>query len=279
MNSVKLHEEEKSFSQITEYLPEHKEMVAVIKQGLPEIRRASSLFFKSQSQFMDNMLTVSHPTPIRNLRQILAEMNRVSEALREAHFKTMKNEVRLKMKERSMSKEVDDLRKDMIEIEILELQSKMEVSKGYISGAIRTLASYTKQYDSIVKAYNLENFNEVDFEKEEERYHIMKAFDQAVIAARSRGGVIDEGNMIYLTQIGINGSTAQKDVLQYLMEENDMLKQGVEPSFDNLTKFLTYVAKKFEGCAKGVAKHKGMDSPLSEFAALKEGDKRLLKVV
>jgi hypothetical protein len=70
-----------SIKSIVSYMPEHHEMISKIQESLPEIQRASSMFFKTQSQFMDNMLTVSHPTPIRNLRQILAEMRKARDAL------------------------------------------------------------------------------------------------------------------------------------------------------------------------------------------------------
>jgi hypothetical protein len=76
----------KDFSQLIEYAPEHKEMIENITRNHPEITRATSLFGKTQSQFMDNTMTVSHMTPLRNARQILAEMERTRNALKEAFF-------------------------------------------------------------------------------------------------------------------------------------------------------------------------------------------------
>ena len=57
---------------------------------LPAIMKNQTAFFKSQSQFMDNMLTVTAATPIRNLRQISAEINKAKSALDEAYFKIEK---------------------------------------------------------------------------------------------------------------------------------------------------------------------------------------------
>lgn len=273
ITSLELH---KSFNHLVEHLPEHKEMLASIQASLPEVHRATSLFCKTQSQFMDNMLTVSHPTPLRNLRQYLAEMNKTREAIKEAHFKTLKKEVELKIKQRDLESEPDELKREMLQVEIFEIMSGIESSNGYISGAIRKLANATAQYNAIMEKHNLANFSEVDFENEEEKYHIMKAFEQGTVAARTRGGIIDEGNMIYLTQIGINGAVAQKDVFEYLSLENKLLSEQKEPTHKMFLMFLENMAAKYHGCARKYAEHKGMTGTSTESAALKQGDTRLV---
>lgn len=263
----------KTVSQLITDHPEHGKMLAIIEESLPEIKRGSSLFFKTQSQFMDNMLTVSHPTPLRNARQILAEMNKTTEAVKEFHFKVKKSEINIKMKERDFALESDDLKKELIELEIFELTSQLETSKGYLSGAIRKLTNYTEQFKSILKAHGKENFTEEDFEKEEEEYHIKKAFEQGLTAARSRGGVIDEGNLIYFTQIGINGAAAQKDVIEYLNAEADLFKDNKEPTHAMFLSFLNAVYNKYAGSAKKLAEFKGLIGTVSNNALLLETKK------
>lgn len=264
-------------NQLVARMPEHKEMIATIQASLPEVQRSTSLFCKTQSQFMDNMLTVSHPTPLRNIRQILAEMNKTREAIKELHFKTRKREVELKIKQREFDKEEDELKRELIEIEIFEAMSNIETATGYLSGAIRKLANYTEQYNNIIKKHNLENFNEADFEKEEEKYHIMKAFEQAMCAARSHNGVIDEGNMIYLTQIGINGAGAQREITDYLIVEQQLLKEGKEPTHKMFLMFLERMAQKYQGTATKYAEHKGMQGTVTEKALLQKGDLSAMK--
>lgn len=281
----------KSFDQLINIMPEHKEMLETVKLNLPEVQRATSLFYKTQSQFMDNMMTVSHYTPLRNLRQILAQMNSTRDALKEAHFKLKKKEVELKQKQReydalfssydydgaTLKNSDDDLKADLLEIEIQEIISNAESTRGYISGAIRQLTNYTEQYNNIVKSHKLESWNEADFEKEEERYHIMKAFEQAVCAARSRNGLIDEGNHIYLAQIGINGGAAQKFISEFLIEEQRHMQEngGQVPTHSALTTFLDRMANTFAGQASDFAKSKGM-TVVSHNALILKGDERLL---
>lgn len=265
-----------TINSIIEYAPEHNQMLQVIKENLPEIQRATSLFGKGQSQFMDNMLTVSHTTPVRNLRQILAEIEKSKMALKESYFKNAKKDVEIKIKQRQLELEKDDLQKELLEIEISEMYSQKENSQIYISGAIRAITNYIEQYNSILASIGVSDFNEVDFEKEEEKYHIQKAFEQGVTAARSRQGVVDEGNMIYFTQIGINGACAQQDVFRYLGEEGRLLSEGQEPSHQMFLDFLNSMSEKYSGCSTQYAKAKGMTGKISEIASLSKGDTRLL---
>jgi len=266
-----------TLSVLVEAMPEHRMMLDIVDKGLPEIVRATSLFNKTQSQFMDNMLTVSHNSDYRNLRQILAEMNKTREALKEAHIKCLKKEVEIELKKKDLLTEECPLKARLIELDIMELACSLEVVRGNISGAIRKLANYQIQYESIMKARGIKDFNEIDFELEEERYHIKKAFEQGLNAARSRGGLIDEGNLIYLSQLGINCAVAQREVSRYLRREADIIIQGGEPTYIMTLEFLEQMSEKFKGSAEKYAREKGMTGTVTEIAALKSGDMRLIK--
>jgi hypothetical protein len=267
--------ENKSLNELMVVMPEHKGMLTEIKKNLPEIQRATSLFGKTQSQFMDNMMTVSANTPIRNLRQILAQMTQTREAIKEANFKLKKKEIEAKIKERDLENEPDELKRALLQVEVDELNAGLESTKIYLSGAVRTLANYTAQYNSVMEEYGLKDFNEEDFEKEEERYHIMKAFEQALCAARSHQGWIDEGNHIYLAQIGINGAHAQFRVHEFLQEEQKLMAEGKAPTHKAYTDFLHRMADEFQGCSEDYAVRKGMKTR-TESALIQEGDTRLL---
>lgn len=251
----------------------HKNLMTSISSNLPQINQLSLNFGKTQSQFMDNMLTVSHPTPVRNIRQILAEINKSLEALKEAYYKNKKLEVEIKILERDKLSETDELEKELTEVEIQEKISKLETSKKYVYGAIRKVNNYIEQYKNILKELDVESVDEIDFEKEEEKFHIKKAFEQALNAARSHNGRIDEGNQIYLTQIGINGTLAQKNVSGYLIWEEEQIRNGKSISASDQWDFLEKMYEQFKGSAEQYAKHKGMNLK-TEQALLTTGDKK-----
>ena len=85
----------------------------------------------------------------------------------------------------------------------------------------------------------------MDYELDQTRYHIMTAFNQALTAARSRGGLIDEGNHIYLFQLGISGASAQREVTALLEAEQEALNAGLEPSHSALIEWLNRLADKY----------------------------------
>ena len=257
---------------LSKLLPGHEKMLKEIEQNLPEIGRASSLFRKTQSQFMDNVLTISHLTPIRNLRQILAEIERSMQALREAYYGRKRTEVEIEKLQRKLAKENDDLEIKLLEIDIADKKSSLVMTSGYISGAVRKVTNYINQYNSIIESFGKQDFDEEDFEKEEEKYHIMKVFEQALCAARSRGGIIDEGNQIYLQQIGINGATAQSEIFKYLQVEKSYFDQKLEPPYALVINFLNDMAEKFKGCSSIIQKFKGMKDEITNVATIKSFD-------
>ena len=237
---------------------EHKPMLMFIEKNLPEITKKTQLFSKTASQFMDNFLTVSKHTPIRNARQCLAEIEKSVSALQEQYFKNRTKSVEIKILQRDMLEEEDDLRRELLEIEAEEKMSQMFQSKKYTNAAVRKINNYMIQYNTILEAHGKTEFNESDFEKEEEAYHISTAFHQAITSARSRGGAIDEGNHIYLAQIGINGNGAQEDVLRLLEAENKVLANGDTPSIQMVTKFLDNMIEKYKGCSEELQEVKKM---------------------
>jgi len=195
---------------------------------------------------------------LRNLRQILAETNRIKQALTEATIGLKKKEVEIKIKEQEISNISDPLQKELKNLEIIEIKTQMEQTKDYMMGSIRKMNAYITQYNNILEKHGKTEFTEEDFEKDEERYHIMKSFEQGLCAARSHGGIIDEGNQIYFHQIGINGTLAQMEMTKYLMSESKMLEMGQEPTHEMQMEFLERMADKFAGCAIDFAKRKGM---------------------
>ena len=63
-------------------------------------------------------------------------------------------------------------------------------------------------------------------------------YEQALNSARPRQGVIDEGNMIYLFDLGINAAQAQAEVFSYLNWENELVKQGKAPEHHHTVQWL-----------------------------------------
>ena len=238
---------------------EYKQMLANIRNTLPAIKQTSSNFYKSHSQFMGVMLDVTAITPIRSVKHTLAEIDKTRMALEEAHLKMMKKDIELRQKQKELNKAdyKDELERELLETEILEIKVNMNNIQNSITGAIRKMSFFTNQYKSILKKIGKADITEEEYEKEEARYHVMTCLKQALNAARARGGVIDEGNLIYLFDMGINSAQAQAEIYAYLKMENKMMDEGKAPTHEMTMQWLEACADKFENDSVKFAERRG----------------------
>lgn len=238
---------------------EYKQMLTNINQTLPAIKQSSSNFYKSHSQFMGVMLDVTAITPIRSVKHTLAELDKTRMALEEAQLKMMKKDIELRQKEKKLADGdyKDELERELLETEILEVKVNMNNIQNSVSGAIRKMNFFTNQYKSILKKLGKDDITEEEYEKEESRYHVMTCMKQALNAARARGGVIDEGNLIYLFDMGINSAQAQAEIYAYLKMENKLMDEGKAPTHEMTMQWLEACADKFSGESIKFAERRG----------------------
>lgn len=159
-----------------------------------------------------------------------------------------KKEVELKRKQDQLEnpkEPLDQFDKELLEIEILELQGQMEGTQNHVNGALRKMNFMVNQHAQLLEKVGKNEITEEDYEKEEARYHIMTCMKQALNAARSRNGMIDEGNLIYLFDLGINAAQAQAEVYAYLNMENQLIANGQAPTHEMTMRWLEACADKW----------------------------------
>ena len=239
--------------------PEYKSMLTNIAEKMPAVTQATSNFHKSHSQFMGVTLDVTAITPIRSIKHTLAEIDKTRSALQEAYINLRKKEVKLKKKQAKLIDCREPLARELLEIEILEIQGHLEGTRNSVQGAVRKMNFFTNQYDNLMKKIGKEELSEEDYELEEARYHIMTCMKQALNSARPRNGIIDEGNMIYLFDLGINAAQAQAEVFSYLHWENELVKDGKAPEHFHTVQWLEGCADKWAGCPAAFANSRGFD--------------------
>jgi len=226
--------------------PEYNLMLKNIQDRMPAVTRDTSNFHKSHSQFMSVTLDVTAITPIRSIKHTLAEIDRTKSALQEAYINLRKKQNELKKKQRDLEASTDALDRELLEIEILELNSHLEGTQNHVNGALRKMNFMVNQHAQLLEAVGKSEITEEDYEKEEARYHIMTCMKQALNAARSRNGMIDEGNLIYLFDLGINAAQAQAEVFAYLNMENQLISNGNAPTHEMTMRWLEACAEKWQ---------------------------------
>jgi len=267
--------------------PEYGRMLDLIRDAEPAVALATAQHGKSHSQFQYAMLDcsgpVAGPTKLRNWRQVLAVIERTQDALNEAALKVREHQAIVAvLKKNQRTEEAEEAALTQVKIDEALLHSQM--AQRAMAGAVRQLALYTLQFQELERQIRVdlgkavgEPITEEDFERDEERFHIQKAFQQALQAARVLGH-IDHGNMIYLDDLGISGAAATADVAAFLQQEaramnekpNDVLRlHALE------REWLNGMADRYAGCARSVAKAKGLIPGVLTDAVLslsKEGD-------
>ena len=245
-------------SEIQLALPEqYSPMLTHIDSLLPLATFDTENFNKASSQFKEAVLDVVDLTPINSARHLLAVIQRTRQAIEEASFGIRRKKLELERKERELTAaQGDDI--EMLLIDIDELKTHINNIEASGRGAVRKLANALDQYKRILDALGKDHLTEVDYEQDQTRYHIMTAFNQALTAARSRGGLIDEGNHIYLFQLGINGAVAQQEVTALLEAEQEALNNGMMPTHEGIVKWLNILADKYADCPKYYAEKRLM---------------------
>ena len=227
-------------------LPQQYEpMLSKIESVLELAKVDTENFNKAESQFKVATLDVTDLTPINSARHLLAVIQRIRFALEEANIDLRKKNLRLKIKENELLS-ASGVEAERLIIDIDELKMKIENLEAVGRGAVRRLANALDQYQLILNSLGKDHLTEMDYEKDQARYHVMTAFNQALTAARARGGLIDEGNHIYLFQLGINGAVAQREVTALLEAEQEAINQGLLPTHEGVVRWLNLVADKFE---------------------------------
>ena len=220
-------------------------MLQKIDEVLPLAKVDTENFNKASSQFKVTTLDVVDLTPINSARHLLAIIQQTRQALEEASISLRRKQLSLKRKELDlMASEGTDTEELVIDIDELKMNIANIEESG--RGAVRRLANALDQYQIILNSLGKDHLTELDYEQDQARYHIMTAFNQALTAARARGGLIDEGNHIYLSQLGINGAVAQREITALLEAEQESLNSGIAPSQEGVIKWLNLIADKFE---------------------------------
>jgi predicted aldo/keto reductase-like oxidoreductase len=218
--------EVKSFGGLT--LAENAKKVDLAIANVAETER---IWNRSHSQWTWRHINLSYAAPMKNLRQVSAEMTRKREALEEAKWNYMKNEIKLKQKEDRLAKEKDSLKAQLIEIDIAQLKSGMANGMKYVEGAMKDVLTLSNLYDDLKEKYS--DYNEEDFEKEEARSHLKRSLVQCLRDVR-QSGRITKGEQEYLEQIGVNPGKITLDMLAFLDYEQKIDDYTVRPMYEFL---------------------------------------------
>ena len=231
-----------------------------INSWMPEVNRAVGSFNKQNSQTSASLMTLTmlDSSPLRTLRQILAQVESKRKALNENVYRIEKKKLQYE--------ELEELCKEATGIQLKKLQLKKNKiacdivdAQGPIEGALKEIGAYKRRYEEICKNFNIsENWNEQDFEDQEIEHHIKSIFRNAI---RDRmQGAPNQGTMEYMEQFGINPITAYTLVDKYIGEISGIItNEGKGPDINTLYNFYEQMYHIFKDEYKKAMQRIGLD--------------------
>lgn len=226
----------------------NKAAVAKVADRLPELTEKTKIFDRQNSQTTISMMTLTMmngQSPMRLLRQILAEVERRKMALAEAQLSHAKALFEIE------KLEIEDLT-PVSQAELRLRNISLDSMESKINGAIKDIATLIDAYDKIKATHGIGDWDEWSFEDEEKRHHVRRGFE-LLYRNLIQNGRANESSIEYLQQYGVHVQVALAEVSGYISSVNEIIKNGGMVTASNMEDFLDEMATKYKTCADEAA--------------------------
>lgn len=213
--------------------------VAKLNQYLPEIEQKTRAFDRNNSQHTLSMMTLTMlngQSPMRMLRQIMAEIEKRKMALTEAqvsHAETLKEIEELEFQDDAISQA--KFRQKNVSLSMLESK---------INGSFKDIATLIDAYNNIKTTHGIDEWDEEAFEREEKRHHVRRGFE-LMYRNLLDGGRAQTATIEYLQQYGVHPQVSLTEVSGYVQYTAQQIAKGVLPHANDLEEFLDKMADKY----------------------------------
>jgi hypothetical protein len=218
--------------------------VARVTEKLPELTEKTRAFDRSNSQTTLNMMTLTMmngQSPMRMLRQVLAEVEQRKMALAEAqltHAKLLADIEALETKEKT----------PVVEAELRLKYVSQSMIESKVNGSFKDIAALIDAYDNIKAKHGIGDWDETTYEAEEKRHHIRRGFE-FLYRNLIEYGRAKEVTIEYLQQYGVHVQVALGEVSGYINFVNERIVAGERPSGADMEVFFDTMADKYAPCA------------------------------
>lgn len=194
-----------------------------VDKALANVGELESIWNHSHTQWTWKHINFSYHSPMKNMRQISAEISSKKGALNTAKWKQVKNEVKIRKIQDQLDKgnldgTLDYWKEVDLKIKLAELQEGMVEGARYIEGAMKDVLAMNEMYEQLKTKVN--SFSEYDMELEESKSHLKRSLVQCIRDVR-QGNSITKGEQEYMEQIGVNPMKVQKAIRIYVASEEE----------------------------------------------------------
>jgi hypothetical protein len=193
-----------------------------VDYALANTGELQTIWNHSHTQWMWKHLNLSWHEPMRNMRQIAAEMSRKKGALNEAKWRQVETEIKIRKIEEELEKgnqtgALDYWREVELKVKLAKLKEGIAEGVVIIEGAMKDVLVLNELYEQLKQ--KVSNFSEADVEKEETKSHLKRALVQSIRDVRM-SGCITKAEQEYIEQIGINPMKLQNILRAYVESES-----------------------------------------------------------
>ncbi len=207
------------------------ENAALAEAAILNCTETERIWNRSHSQWTWRHINLSYAAPMKNLRQVSAEVSSKREALEEAKWNYLKTQAKIEIKKAQVKKEKDPNKLRLLEIELAQMIQSSAAGMKYVEGAMKDVITLSELYSQLKAPY--EGYTEEDFEKEEAKSHLKRSLVQCLRDIR-QSGRITKGEQEYLEQIGVNPGKIFHDMMRYLAHEESNADYTVTSMYEFL---------------------------------------------
>jgi len=223
--------------------------VARVTEKLPELTTKTQAFDRSNSQTTLNMMTLTMmngQSPMRMLRQVLAEVEQRKMALAEAQLSHAK-----------LLAEIETLNAKaptpVVEAELRLKYFSQSMIESKVNGAFKDIAVLIDAYENIKAEHGIDDWDETTYEAEEKKHHIRRGFE-FLYRNLIQFGRPQEVTIEYLQQYGVHVQVALAEVSGYITVVEDRITRGERPTGSDMEDFFDQMATKYSHCADDASK-------------------------
>ena len=218
--------------------------VAIVNEYLPELDEKTKFFDRNNSQStlaMMSLTMLNGHSPMRMMRQVLAETEKRKMALAEAqvsHAKALRNIEKLQ------DKLFNDPDNKVLSAKLRAAFVGIEMMESKINGSFKDIATLINAYNNLKEAHGVEDWSEEEFEESEKRHHVRRGFE-LMYRNLMDGGRASTATIEYMQQYGVHPQVGFTEVQGYIKLVNDMISRKQIPHSNHLEDFLDEMADKY----------------------------------
>tara|TARA_B100001079_G_scaffold154123_1_gene132097 strand:- start:676 stop:1554 length:879 start_codon:yes stop_codon:yes gene_type:complete len=218
--------------------------VALVNEFLPELDEKTKFFDRNNSQSTLSMMSLTMlngHSPLRMLRQVLAETEKRKMALAEAQ---VSHAQALKQIDKLQQKIFLDPENKIAQAKLRSAFVGIESMESKINGSFKDIATLITAYNNLKENYGIEDWTEEEFEESEKKHHVRRSFE-LMYRNLMDGGRASTSTIEYMQQYGVHPQVGFVEVQGYIAVVNELISKQQIPHSNHLEEFLDAMADKY----------------------------------